>query len=216
VSTTANLLYCGSASDSKIYKERKSNSVFDYIDREIPVNIISQTDKFIFVDSVSNIELGDVLIQTTLGGSNNYGVVVDKILASNIVEIASPVTFIPGVANIGKAFQSNITYNSYFGGNPHITKHFAEIMLVFKKAFFPTAYSTFSTNFLSTFVEVDFNGQTGTGWGTFEWGSAPWGGSLFNISQRIWVPLEKQRGNSLQVGFRIKSAYGSFELEVIL
>lgn len=206
VSNVDDKLYLADGNTYNLEQERKNRNYTDYIDYGDSYTINSYSGSRVFVSSVSEIEIGDLLYQS----SSVNSVIID--VQPGYVDVADSITWSVGAATVYKAFQCVVEYSAITGGNPGTAKQFPEIAMLFKTARFYSSTLAFATDLSGGFDDVTLYGDRTGLWGLFPWGSAPWGATTNTIPIRTFVPLEKQRGSLLRVRFTHRQGYGYFKL----
>ena len=204
VSPVDGKLYLGDADSQYISKERKSYSFRDFVDNAIDVTISAQSSTTITLASVANVEVGDILYES----STVFSAITAVDTVNKQITINDEITFTVGASTVLKAINCDIEYIPQTIGTPGLNKQFSEIEVLFKQKYFYTGQFGFSTDVSPNREYVDVNGiASEVLWGLFEWGSSPWGGYLYPSSIRTYVPSEKQRGGWLKIRIKINSGY---------
>jgi hypothetical protein len=197
-----------------VSKERRNARYTDYIDEAVVYQITSVAGKTLTLDSVSGIEIGDII---SIRNTSVFSPIMDINVALNQVSVQSALGWVVGNADILKAYECKVTWKQVFGDNPALIRQFSEGLILFKNTIknsgFNDAQMIFSTDFSPN---VDFTPIQGTGqglWGLFDWGSIPWGGPSVPQNIRFYVPQDKQLGSYLIPTFRIKQGYSDFKLQ---
>jgi hypothetical protein len=211
VNPTDNKIYLGAATNSFTSIERKTYTYRDFIDELVATVTISSIDllqKQVTVNSVTGIEVGDLLYQSA---SVNVPITaIDTV--NNILTVAVNVGLTLSTASIFKGINCVVEWQPNTAQNPGLVKQFPEISALFRSTKFFEAKFQFRTE-LSQFLEtVMVTGTPAGGWGLFGWGSVPWGGSTQPKALRTYVPRNKQL--SAQIIFRlgIRNAYSDWKL----
>lgn len=204
--------------DDKIYvahgdsyytqQERKDRTYSDYIDAGSSYTIVSSSGTSIVMADVSDIEVGDLLYQSS---SVHSAILAINVLTKTLT-LESTLTWAAGAATVYKAINCEVEYAAVTGANPGQVKRFPEISMLFGSARFSSATLSFSTDASTSYEDVTIDGPGTALWGLFPWGESPWGGTAITIPIRTLVPLEKQRGSLLRVKFTHRQGYGSFKL----
>jgi len=172
------------------------------------------------VDTVENIEVGDVILQTKVDPTYGYTYVVESpVVAIDVqnllVTINAPILYQAGEAKVYKSILNRVRYAPQHAGDPFILKHFREAKMRFDSFIGSSISLSFNSDLQKSFEEVEFFPDTLTRWGKFNWGEQPWGGEAFPAAFRTYVPLGKQRCSFLGVVFEHNVARESWELEGI-
>lgn len=207
VSPVDDRLYLGNGSTNHLLQERKARTYADYIDYGVSATIDSFNLTTVVLDSVSGVEVGDLLYQSDTVRS----LILSIDVAFNEVVVEDTLTWTPGAATVYKAIPCSLEYAPITGGNPGSAKQFPELSMFFKEARFNNATVGFATDASPAFEHVPIAGSLLGTWGLGPWGSAPWGGTLTTKPIRTLVPLEKNRGSFLRVSFDHRQAYGYFK-----
>jgi hypothetical protein len=200
VNTTDGSLYFGT-SDGYIYKERKSFTSDDYADDDFPITISGYSDKTVYVDSTTNLEV-DYLIKQSGSRLSQITAIVD----ANTITVADSIVWLNGEATIYVPINVQIQYAPEHCGNPNILKHYGDCILSFRQADFNEMDLTFTsdiTNISNTKTIVNTN--RGGLFGEFPFGAIPFGGTGISNPQdvRLFVPRNQARAHwiNLQINF---------------
>jgi hypothetical protein len=172
------------------------------------------------VDTVENLEVGDVILQERTdpiyGYTYNVEAPVAEIDEQNLlVTINDPKFYDAGPATIYKSIGNRVRYAPQHAGDPFIMKHFREAHMRFDAFVGSGIELSFNSDIQKSFETVDFFPDAIARWGTFQWGNQPWGGEAFPAVFRTYVPLGKQRSSFLGVVFEHNIAREQWELEGI-
>lgn len=222
VNTANDKLYLGASDINAIEIERKAFDRTDYADREFSLSVTAYDSvaKIATLSSVSNAEIGDILVQT-LNHTNAYGnynyeveakiIAVDDDRSKVTIQTVYPLQ--TGAITLYKAFQCKIKWAPEDAGNEGEIKQFREATLRFKKSRITTPVIGFSSDLQSGLQEIELIGPGLGNWGYFPWGKVPWGGDSIQRGFRTYVPLGKQRCSLLNCQFRHKVAREEWQLE---
>jgi hypothetical protein len=210
VSPTNGRIYCGDALTNKTNVERKARDFTDYVDDDYQTTLTSASGKTLTVASTSNIEVGDLMYQS----STAVTTVIDLDVLAGTVTVSDTVTWIaPAPITILKAIETIIEYVPETAKNPGITKQYREISFFFKDVFFDNIEIGFTSDLSGSRESVSFSGFGVNLWGLFTWGSGSWGGGQRAISVRTYVPASKQRCSQLTVRLTHREGYSYYSLE---
>lgn len=176
VNPSDNLLYFG-GSDGQVLQERKNYNITDYADREWDVNVVSSSGAVVTLDSVDDAVIGYSLAQNISGGQVGLCSVIEDIdtLAKTVtLELSLPWT--AGAAIIAQPIEQTLTYTPLTCGHPNFIKKFQPVLsFVFGQSGFTEATVGFATDFYQTQENVTLTPKLSGGWGTFPWGTVPFG-----------------------------------------
>lgn len=201
-------LYVAHGDSYYTQQERKDRTYSDYIDAGTSYTIVSSSGTSIVMADVADIEVGDLLYQS----SSVHSAILAIDVLTKTLTLESTLTWSAGAATVYKAINCEVEYAAVTGGNPGVVKRFPEISMLFGSARFSTATLSFATDASTSYEDVSIAGPGTALWGLFAWGESPWGGTSNTIPIRTLVPLEKQRGALLRVRFTHRQGYGSFRL----
>lgn len=199
-------MYLGDGSTYNLDQERKGRNYTDYVDYGVSVTVSSVSSTTVNLVSSSEVEVGDLLYQSTTLQS-----VITEVQPGYVVT-RDALAFTAGAATVYKAIDCEVEYAPATGANPGTAKQFSEIAMLFKTARFDSATVSFATDNSAYFEDVTLAGSRTGLWGLFPWGDEAWGGTGRTVPIRTYIPLEKQRGSYLRVKFQHRQGYGSFKL----
>lgn len=206
-----NLLYIAQPDSKYVLKERKSYTFRDYIDEESGTfSILSYSAKQVVLNTVSGLEVGDLLYQSLSLNSP-----IESIDAStNTVTVYDSKMWTVGPVTANKAIDCHVEWVNQHCGNPGIDKLFQEVSFLFKKQSFVTSSIGFYTDLSGGYEYTDITGVYGTGvWGASPWGTDLWGGVTRPKPIRVFVPREKSRGTLIVFRFENRFAYSEFAIQ---
>lgn len=206
VSPIDDRLYLGDGGTLNLDKERKSRNYTDYVDYGISKNITAFSGMTVELDDVNEIEVGDLLYQSTTLQS----LITD--VQPGSVTVRDELDWDIAAATVYKGILCEVEYAPATAGNPGTSKQFPELSMLFKTARFNTATISFATDVSTYFEDVPIEGSRNGLWGLFPWGLESWGGTANTVPIRVLVPLEKQRASYLRIRFTHRQGYGSFKL----
>ena len=207
VSPVDDKLYFGNGDTNHLDQERKARDYTDYIDYGVAVSISASSSKTVTLNTVTNVEVGDLLYQS----STVRSLITAVNTAAVQVTVQDTLSWAVASATVYKGISCTVEYAPITGGNPGSAKQFPEISMLFKAARFYNASIGFSTDASPSFEDVPVTAANLGVWGLFPWALAPWGGTLSTVPIRTFVPLEKQRGSLLRVRFVHRQGYGYFK-----
>lgn len=208
VNPADDLIYIGRA--TSISKERKAYTFQDFIDESTDVTILSQpTTTSVVLASVNGLSVGDLLYEA----ANKYSVITN--ITNTTLTLDNAVVWTVGAAKVYAGINCVVEWNNEACGDIYSNKHFREVLLPFKNSFFVTAKIGFFTNLSSYFEYQSISGTGIGGWGSFPFGSLPWGNNVTSDSFRAFVPRNKRRAQWLRNRFEVRSAYSRFQLDGI-
>lgn len=203
-------LYFAKSGSEEIYVERKSFDYTDYVEEEITgFNIVSSSGTTVVLDTITNIDVGDILYQSAAILSTVTS--VDP--ASSSVVVNDSIAWSVASATILKAIDCDIEFTNLTADNPGTSKHYMEVAWLFRDKGFLFGTSSFYTDISGGYENTTINGNFGGGsWGSFPWDSLPWGGIQRPKPIRVFVPREKSRGSLISIRLRIRNAYAKWSL----
>lgn len=205
-------LYLGSwDQDSRyVYQERKSFTVLDFADEEVPITITGSSETTISVVSTTGVEVGYKIKQ-----GNRIGI-VEEVTDATTLEVDRVQAWDPSAATAYKPIPVETEFIPDSADNPGILKQYTDATFFFEEAQFRAIEVGFSSN-LSTGVElVDAEAVIEGPWGLFAWpppGGIAWGGGVPRLQPiRVMVPLQKQRCSWLNAHIEHEEALSKFAL----
>jgi hypothetical protein len=202
-------IYLG-PNENKIRKELRTFLPQDFADEFQTITITAKSDLSLTLSTAANISVNDVLKQ---GSIYAYVTSVDETNSTCTVDTIESWT--TGTADVihWKAIPIKVEWNSEFAGNPAGLKHYYEMVLLQKSAFYNTATFYFKNdiNQAESSIPVSANGSTGI-FGDFAWGDAPFGGDIFNVPVRLGIPRTHARCSQLRIRFEHSVAYSDFQI----
>lgn len=206
VSVFDDRMYLADGASSWTEKERKTRDYTDYVDYGTDHTISSYSTTTIYLTSTNEVEVGDLLYQS----SSVQSLITD--VQPAYVTVADSITWTVGTVTVYKGISCEVEYSAITGGNPGMTKQFPEVSFLFKAARFTSATAGFATDVSGYFEDVTLTGNRTGLWGLFPWGTVAWGGTATTLPIRAYIPLEKQRGSLLRIRFSHRQGYGYFKL----
>jgi hypothetical protein len=230
-SPTEHRLYVASADSTYpfLFQERKTFTVVDFADIELPITITSFSGNTVNVNSTANVMVGWSLVQLTAEGPDTAAKIENISVITSIVNgtqltVADVVTWdlLPGpLTRLEQPIPIDVVFTPIIGatpqeghGNPGIVKFFQEIQAFFQSINFDSITFKFSSDFNAAAKSVQLVPKSGAaGWGTFGWGDEPWGGgAILAQSLRTYIPLAARRAHWLNVEIALSQAMTQFTL----
>lgn len=226
-SPTEHRLYVSSADTTYpyLFQERKSFTVVDFADIELPITITAFSGTTVTVNSTTNAVVGWSLAQLNDEGDNQAAAIVNISMITAIVDsthltVADDVTWdltMDVTTRLEQPIPIQVLFTPIIGSesgqaNPGIVKFFQEIQAFFQNINFSGITFRFSSDFIASTTPVTLEPKAFTaGWGDFAWGEVPWGGGSFSAqSMRTYIPLSARRAHWLNVQLDISEAMTSF------
>lgn len=209
VNQALNKLFMAEADTGQIMIERKTFTNEDFADQEFAVDIAS-------VDSSTQVTLtsaADVVMGMTLVQSNRRAYI--ESVDGNVLTITATNNLVTGAATVYEPIENIIEWNPIDCENPGILKQFSEISLFFQDAAFSSIDVTFSSNITGATSTVPIANNSGSGgWGNFNWGAVPWGGSYGGQAVlRTYVTRNQQRCSWLGIKLKTEESFTGFSLK---
>lgn len=197
----AQVLYYGTA-DGNLWETRQvSTSLADdpsrYADKAAAITISAVVGNVLTVSvGSSSVTVGDVILR---GG--NYSVVTDK--NGSAVTVVDATGMTAGAGTCYQGYTCTAEWTPFFGGEPSGMKHFAESELHFRRANFykgtVTTRGELSTSTVTSTLR-SHNYVVNTNPGEEE-------------NFRFLIPIEKQRGTLVRLGFSIRESFARWALQ---
>lgn len=210
VSSVDDKLYLCASDSEQVFQERKSLTYTDFADETLTgFNITSFTGTSVVIDTIVNIEVGDVLWQS----STILSIITAINAGTNTLTMTSTIAWSVAAASILKAIPCELEFINMAADNAGSSKHFQEIAWLFREKSFSTALTSFYTDLSGGYSDTTMTGTYGTNvWGSFTWGLIPWGGISRPKPIRVFVAREKSRGSLLSVRLKVNNAYSRWSL----
>jgi len=174
--------------------------------------ILLDAGKTVWLDSLTNIVVGDALWQT----NGRYSIITAVNSLNQTVTVKDFINdWVLGKVTILKAFPTVVKYVPQTAENPGNLKQFREATLLFQVPFFNQVKMGFDTDLSAGTESVLLNGLYGGQWGRFQWGLLPWGGTVKPLPIRTYVPQQKQRCSLMNVTLTHNEAYSFYRLNGI-
>lgn len=228
-SPTEHRLYVASGDNAYpfLFQERKTFTVVDFADIELPMHITSFSGTTVNVTSTTNATVGWSLVQLDPEGPDVAASIVNisvitainsptQLTVRDVVTwdlSGTPTTLVEQPIPIAVAFTPIIGAVPQEGhGNPGNIKFFQEIQAFFQHLDFDFITFRFSSDFNAAATSVDLvPGSATKGWGSFAWGDEPWGGGpIVAQSIRTYIPLSARRAHWLNVELALSQAMTQF------
>lgn len=209
-----NKLYMGSAlSTSKyVYQERKTFTITDNADEELPVTIVSSSGTTVTVASTTGLEEGWQLTQFN-GSILQRSSMITEIVDATHLTVDDELSWAAGSATAYAPIPEAVTYVPIHGGNPGVMKHFNYLSAMFSNAEFDELTMTFTSDLSVSEDDVVLAPQREGPWGLFPWGLVAWGGAQARLQPiPTFVPLEKCRCNWLNLSLSHSQALSKFAI----
>jgi hypothetical protein len=202
-------MYFGGA-NGYVYQERKSYSIADYKDEDYDVTITGVTGTNVELSSVLNVNVGNILYQS---GLDSYISAVTGTTGSGVVAVED-VGFTTGSAVVYSSIPCLVEWAQESAQNPGILKHFREVTLLMRNSEFKTLEIGFTSSLDDNPEYIEIEPQLEGQWGSFAWGSQPWGGGLISrpVPIRTYVPLTKSRASWLFLRVRSDKSESNFAI----
>lgn len=203
-------LYFAQGGTHHIFQERKTFTANDFCDESLSgYNIVSYSDLVVELDSIDDIEIGDVLYESAA----NYSIITEIDAVLSTVTVSNLKTWTVGAVTIIKAIDCELEFTNITNDNPGVMKIYQEVAWLFREKNFATGTTSFYTDLSGGYDDTTITGDYGTGsWGGFPWGTIPWGGVLRPKPIRVFVMREKSRGSLLSVRLKIKNAFAAWAM----
>jgi hypothetical protein len=210
VGTTVNKLFLGQPTTGQVLIERKNYTNDDFADEEYAVTIASVGSTV----QVTLVSAASVAVNMTLVQGFRRALITA--INGNVLTIMATSGFVAGAATVFTPINNVTLFNPIDAENPGILKQFSELSLVFKNAAFTQIDATFSTNISGATRTVPIINNTNQGWGSFNWGEAPWGGVLGGQNVlRTYFPREQQLGSWAGLRLSTNESFTGFSLQGI-
>lgn len=210
VNPTNDKFYYLDATTNYVFEERKDRSYTDYADEDIAVTVTSVSDTVITLDAIYDIEIGDIITQSTKPFRDIIDVTDNGAQSIITVDIATAYDLNPAV--IKRSYECRVEFAAQFCGNPGIMKQVREVQPMLKRGEFREATLSFRTDLKTNLEELEITGFPTYLWGYFGWGNVPWGGYNGIVKERALIPDEWQRNSWIESSFIVKEAFSRFEL----
>ena len=220
-------LYATSASTAYpyVFQERKSFTISDFADIEIPISVVSYAGRIVTVSSTAGAKIGWSLAQVDAYSTDNpiRISVITAVLDSTHVVVTDLLLWDTSGGQYS-AFEQPIPIDVQFcpiignadipttRGNPNAIKFFQELQVYFQNINFEEITFLFSSDFTAAAISVNLvPTQQSGGWGDLPWGSGPWGsGGAALQSIRTYIPLQARRAHWLNLEMQISQAMTQF------
>lgn len=156
--------------DGWVVKERKLLNSTDYADESMAITITAVNTTSLTLSSALGILVGDVIEQGDLQTVVNA---VDTV--TNIVSVDETDGFMTGSATDFASYPQTITYQPINGGWPNAVKRWSTLQFSFANVGFDSILLSLSSDFSPYIEQVTLVPKHTGQWGTFPWGSLPFG-----------------------------------------
>ncbi len=144
-------------------------------------------------------------------GSTYQDLIVDKVESyQNRVLVRDIAPFFIGPVIHYKAIHSDIIWNHMTFGDPSLSKHVREGVILVENNALTRATIVFATDLSGDFEFITFNLDGSGNWGASVWGNVAWGGSGVQIPLRTLIPRQKQRCRYIRARFVHRDAFGKY------
>jgi hypothetical protein len=203
-------LYLSRGDNEHVLEERKSFTYLDYADEELTgYNILSFSTTDIVIDSLTDIEVGDVLYQS----ETQFAIIEEIDVNTNTLTVHTEIDWDIAACSIIKGIECEIEFTNLTNDNAGVMKHFQEMAWLFRERSFNSATVSFYTDLSAGYEDLTINGSFGSGsWGAFPWGMVPWGGVQRPKPTRLHIPREKSRGSLLSIKFKCRNAFAQWSI----
>jgi hypothetical protein len=197
--------------ENTVSTERKTFSYLDFVDEAFDTTITASSTYTITLSDVDDIEVGDVLYQSSTVSS-----VITAISSTAMtVTVQDLLTWSNGAAQILPAIRSVIQWKPVVAGNPIFVRQYSEGAAAFKQTRFTSATMSFYTDQDQSFEDTPLTGFGIATWGNFGWGQQNWGGINRPKGLRFLVPQNKQMCSQISPRLTIRNGYSDWALEGI-
>ncbi len=205
VNPSNNKLYMADV-NGRIFQERKNIQLTDFSDQMYTVTIssTSTTANTITLVSSANVQIGDVIQQTTAGVQYSTQVTGNN-LATGVVDVDDATGFIAAAAQSYRSIATDIKYAPITCGFAEYNKRFSWWGFMFESANFEDIRVLWSSDYANAPELQLLSPQLTGGWGTepLGWGTVGWGISTIpeqvipawpttNTAYAHWVIIELQ------------------------
>ncbi len=182
------------ASDQQVYQQLNSNTSGDYFETTKTVSLSSIVDNgdgtyTATPTVVANFAVGDLLTQSTTIVAYVSAVGIDTVTFDAPVQL--------GAGTLYKAIVTTLEWNPETTGNPAGSKHFQELILLFKRGFTNNLALGFYTDVNPGIETVTLIGSPTGEWGLFDWDDLNWDALPSRQPTRTLVPRGSARATQL-------------------
>src|ERR1700676_927038 len=201
-----------------VFQERKAFSNQDFADEQFNITIVSTVitpkhaaDTITLVSS-ANVGINDV-IQQTVGSDQFTTQVLSNNLLTNTLTVTNAIGFVAGIATDFRSIVTQIQYCPITCGFAEYLKKLLSWQFMFENPNFAKLPVQFSTDIFPTVEIVNLVPISSGGWGTFLWGTLPWGGTG-GAEQLIptWPPRNTAIGHWFIIEMTLTQAFTSLAL----
>lgn len=139
--------------------------------------------------------------------------IVDLVnIYQNRVKVRDIAPFFVGPVIHYKSIKSDIIWNHMTFGDPSLSKHVREGVVLVENNALTRAILGFATDLSGDFEFITFNLDGSGNWGASVWGNVAWGGSGVQIPLRTIIPRQKQRCRYIRARFQHRDAFGHYAI----
>lgn len=209
--STAGKLYFGAGASNVLKVERRGFGYADLADEQASIavsNVAAGSTSGSYVlttGSTSTLTVGDYYDESAGSG---FGGVISAINSGTTFTVSGSSGPLDGLFAVHyKSYASTVEYAPQTGGDFHVSKQFSEFTGYFGKynVYGAAAYGTFRTDLATTTTQAAIPSSNAAPYAA---ASSP----TQMVVKRFLVPLEKQRGNAIWLGWSIREAYSAWSL----
>lgn len=207
--SSAATAYFGSGSANTLRIERKTFTSADLCDDSTSISVSAVTGSGPYVlttASTSGLSVGDFYDES--GGSGDYGGIISAINSGTTFTVSGAGgALVGGAAVVTKSYLCTVEYAPNTLGDYHASKQFREFVGYFGKFNVQgaAAYGTFRTDVSTSSTNAAMPSSVSTPYTNFANPTLP-------VVKRFLVPLEKQRGQAIWLGWSIREAQSAWTL----
>lgn len=203
------VLHMGDANAATTCVERKTLTAEDLADDEWEITIVSASGTTLTVDSTTGISEGDVVKQGLV--SAVVTTVTDAThLEVNVDGDAETVTWEAGAATVYEGFECDVWWVPTALGSPGLLKNISDFTLHFWELACQKAEAWLGTDL--SFAWSRTKAMQRQGYGTQEWGEAPFGDPAGPLNERMGVAGQKHSASFIMPRFTIREAFAPWKL----
>jgi hypothetical protein len=175
------------ASIGYVYRERKTNTRFDFADQDYAVTVVSNSAFDVVLASVTGVSVGQALWQS----NTRWGIITAVDTGTATVTVDRIQSWQAGAASVYDGIDRHVKLNSLHDGTPGTLKRYRDVVAFWR--YINGQYQiTLSTNFDGSDTTITVNPTwADSAYGLTPWGSEPWGGrggGSHQIPARMPVP----------------------------
>lgn len=199
--------YMGDAVANQIRVERKTYTVEDFSEDEYALTISAFSGTTITVSSTASAVAGQTLGQAVGSGLAYNQAKVLSITDGTHLVVDRVVEWSIAAAKLYDPIPIELEFAPLHGGQPGLVKHFPEVCIFVRDAYFRSITLSVASNFAFASSPAMLVPVTTGAWGVAGWGSFPWGGGPPPIQpMRTYIPMEQQRANWLNMSIEHSEA----------